>query len=140
MRWECSIKGKPQRKRSHMTTRSGHYFDPDRVIKQQLSDWIFENIKLPEHPFNGPVEFQITSYFSLPKSLSKNEKEQRLSEKYCWQKKIDTDNISKLHKDILCYGQLEGKIMVDDKLICLTKEEKLWTDYEEQVDILIRGL
>ncbi len=138
--WYCFIPGKPQRKRAHKTTRAGHYFDPDTKIKEQLSDWILENIELPNKPFEGPIEIVITSFFQLPKGLSNLEKFKRLHERYCWQKKIDTDNISKLHKDILCYGQLEGKIMTDDKLICLTIEEKFWTDGEENVQIRIKPL
>ncbi len=140
MSWQCEIPGKPQRKRAHRTNKFGHYFDPDRAIKQQLSDWILENIALPEKPLDGPLKMVIDSFFEIPKSLPKAEKQKRLEVSYCWEKKIDTDNISKLHKDILCYGQLEGKIMLDDKLICITEERKYWTDGAEKVLISIESL
>lgn len=140
MMWECLLYGKPLQKRAHRTTRIGHYFDPDAPIKRQLSTWISENITLPDKPFDGPVEITISSWFQLPAGLPKAEKQKRLSEKRCWQKKIDRDNIAKIYQDILCFGLLEGKIMTDDKIICAGHDYKFWTDDQEKVIINIKSL
>lgn len=140
MIWSCTLYGKPLQKRAHKTTRFNHYYDPDAPIKRQLSSWISENIQLPEKPFDGPVEITINSWFQLPTSISKAEKSTRLKGRYCWQKKIDRDNIAKIYQDILCHGQLEGKIMVDDKIICAGHDYKYWTENEEKVIITLVSL
>lgn len=132
--------GKPQRKRAHKSTRYGGYFDPDKQIKDNLSEWIQLNCPLPERPMEGPLLLELSAYFNVPKSLSKKEREKRLNGRYAYQVSIDTDNIVKLYQDILNHGLLENRIMCNDRQICVHLLRKLWTDIDERIVITIKEL
>lgn len=139
MEWKLKLEGSILRKKAHMTTKNGFIFDPDAKIKIQLSDYIAENEVLPETPFKGAIKLTINCYFKLPSSLTSKEKERRLQFKWAPEVRKDCDNIAKLYNDILQYGQLEGKIFIDDHYIVALQINKMYSDCEEFIEIFIQG-
>jgi Holliday junction resolvase RusA-like endonuclease len=134
--------GKPLRKRAHKSFGRNRIVDPDRSIKQQLSDYINENYNLNEScfPMTGALSIHLVAYFKIPKSCSKKEKADRLSHGWAHDVRIDMDNCVKLYADILQFGSLEGKIFFDDHQFCKYSLEKVWTEQEERVSIVIKNL
>lgn len=139
MRWTLILDGKILRKRAHLTTSKGHIFDPDHKIKIQISDYIFESKLYPDVPFKGAVKVTYNCYFQVPKSLSKNEKVERLNGIWASEVRRDGDNIAKLYNDILQFGSLEGLIFIDDKYIVDLNVKKLYAE-EEFIEIIIEDI
>ena len=142
MSFQFILMGKPLRKRAHKSFGGNRIVDPDRLIKQQLSDYIYENYNLNEScfPMTGALEITLIAHFNVPKSCSKKEKAQRLENYWAHEIRMDMDNCVKLYADILQFGALEGKIFLDDHQFCKYNLQKVWIDGDEKVSIVIKPL
>lgn len=140
MKWTLRIDGKILRKKAHMTTSKGIIFDPDQKIKIQLSDYIYENKLYPERPLKGALRVTYKLYFSIPKSLTKTEREKRLSLLYAPDTRKDCDNIAKLYNDIFQYGLLEGLFYKDDHIIVDLRVIKMYSNDEEYLEVEFQEL
>lgn len=123
-----------------MTTSKGVIFDPDSKIKIQLSDYIYENKLYPETPLKNALKATYKLYFSLPKSLTKVDKENRLKRLYAPEIRKDCDNIAKLYNDVLQYGLLEGLVYKDDHFIVDLRVIKMYSIDDEYLEIEIEEI
>lgn len=135
MRWHIVIPFEPRRKRAQTVARTPNgapvVSDPDKAIKTDLATFIATHCILPDSPFTGPVQLQLTALMSLPTSISKKEHARRLTQGFAPEDSKDCDNINKLYQDVLQTGPLAGKIWKDDKQVCRLIVEKRWTSEEK---------
>lgn len=101
--------------------------DPDYERKKDISEWIFDNCKLPENPLSGSLDIDFLFRVPLPQSISNKETVRRLDFGWAIDCKKDLDNMQKLYQDILNFGVLKYKIFADDHLICHATTTKIWS-------------
>lgn len=95
------IEGEPQGKGRHRTTKSGHTYTPQKTVLYE--NWIKTCYlsRVGEKLLQGPIKATIEAYYTIPKSKSKNIKEQMLKGIVRPQKKPDADNVAKAICDSL---------------------------------------
>lgn len=122
-----TIEGEPVGKgRPRVTTRGNfaHAYTPKKTKNyERLVMNAFFNTYTSNDQLSGPVEANIESYFSIPKSTNKKTRKLMLSNKIFHTKKPDIDNIAKSVLD-----SLNGLAYEDDSQIVKLSGIKLYSD------------
>ncbi len=95
------VEGEPQGKGRHRTTKTGHTYTPQKTVLYE--NWIKTCYlsRVGEKVLQGPLKATIEAYYTIPKSKSKNIKEQMRKNIIRPQKKPDSDNVAKAVLDSL---------------------------------------
>ena len=124
---ELTIEGEPVGKgRPRVTTRGkfAHVYTPEKTKNyERLVTNTFLDKYTYEDQLHGPIEANIESYFSIPKSTSKKTRRLMLSNQIFHTKKPDIDNIAKSVLD-----SLNGLAYEDDSQIVKLTGIKLYSD------------
>lgn len=123
----------PHRKQSVRVFRSRYggapiVSDPDRDLKNELARWASENTVLPPHPTDQAIYAEFIYNFEPPKSWAQKKKAKYLITRTGEEITLDVDNMQKLYQDVLQFGDLSGKIFLDDKQIFSSTSTKLWSE------------
>ena len=97
-----TIPGEPKGKARHRTTRYGHTYTPKENIEyENLVKTCFQDQNPNYKLLEGSLQAEIICYYSIPKSASKNKKEQMRRNISRPTKTPDADNVAKAVLDAL---------------------------------------
>lgn len=117
------VEGEPQGKGRHRTTKTGHTYTPQKTVVYE--NWIracYQNRTIKKM-LQGPLKTTIEAYYTIPKSKSKNIKEQMRKNIIRPQKKPDSDNVAKAVLD-----SLNGIAYKDDAQVVDLSVSKYYAD------------
>jgi len=117
------IPGNPNAQKRHRDGR-GFKYDPSAGDKKDFLTLCYQ--KRPEKPFSGPLEVNILAVYQRPKNhygTGKNSNILKPTAPYWKTTAPDKDNLEKF-----IYDALQGVFWVNDSLICMGSEKKIWGD------------
>ena len=103
IKYSFTIYGESMSKGRHRTTKEGIAYTPSKIVNyENLVKYSFiESIKTNNALLEEPLHMEIKEYFKIPKSATRNKKQQMIEGLIRLTKKPDVDNIQKIIADSL---------------------------------------
>ena len=117
------VEGEPQGKARHRTTKTGHTYTPQKTVLYENWVKVCYQTRTPNKALQGILKASIEAYYTIPKSKSKNIKEQMRKNIIRPQKKPDLDNLAKAVLD-----SINGIAYKDDAYVVDLTVSKYYAD------------
>ncbi len=130
-----TVPGEPKGKARPRFVKTGDYartYTPDETVRYENLVKLFYQQEAKGTKLNGEIAAKIIGVFSIPKSVSKKNREMMLRGKILHTKKIDCDNLAKIILD-----SLNGIAYDDDKQVCRLYVEKIYGE-QPRVEVFLK--